>query len=71
LYSKSLSVPDAVRMLLCATQDFTTSLHRWSIGEVTDNDISDAYVEVGTLFNNMVYAFSKYNIDLRYGVYNF
>lgn len=57
-------VSGAVRHLLLATKDLQDLLTRWSLGQATDVQVSDAYVRVGTDFNLAVTAFAHHNIEL-------
>ncbi|KII87097.1 hypothetical protein PLICRDRAFT_113009 [Plicaturopsis crispa FD-325 SS-3] len=57
-------VPKAVRSLLNATKELQNSLKQWSILRATEGEVSDAYVRVGTDFNNAIQAFSYHSIDL-------
>ncbi|KAF7307853.1 Bud site selection protein 6 [Mycena kentingensis (nom. inval.)] len=53
-----------VRRLLLSTKELPASLTRWARGEVSETDVSDVYVRVGTDFNAAVQAFALHKIDL-------
>jgi hypothetical protein len=59
-------VPGAVRSLLISAKQLQELLQKWSIGEATEGQVSDAYVKIGTDFNATVQAFAWHKIDLRY-----
>jgi len=42
------------------------SLSGWSLGTTTDAVVSDNYVRFGNDFNEVVAAFRRWNIDMRY-----
>lgn len=55
---------EAVAALLETTKHLQDCLQRWSIGKVSDEQVSDVYVDVGTKFNATVTAFMSLGIDL-------
>jgi len=55
-----------VRSLLLATKQLQEVLHQWSAGQVTETDVSDVYVRIGTDFNHTLHAFAYHNIDMRF-----
>jgi hypothetical protein len=59
-------VPSAVRSLLNSAKQLQELLQRWSVGEATEGQVSDAFVKIGTDFNTTVQAFAWHKIDLRY-----
>lgn len=59
-------VPSSVHSLLLSAKQLQELLHRWSVGQATEGQVSDAYVKIGTDFNTTVNAFASHHIDLRY-----
>ncbi|KAJ7042988.1 hypothetical protein C8F04DRAFT_1075630 [Mycena alexandri] len=57
-------VPTAVRNLLLSTKDLTKTLTQWSVGQVSETQVSDVYVQIGTDFNAAIQAFANWRIDL-------
>ncbi|KAJ7658487.1 hypothetical protein B0H17DRAFT_1096855 [Mycena rosella] len=57
-------VPTAVRSLLLSTKQLQKSLSQWSVGQVSETQVSDVYVQIGTDFNNTIQAFAYHHIDL-------
>ncbi|KZP11104.1 hypothetical protein FIBSPDRAFT_757205, partial [Athelia psychrophila] len=57
-------VPTAVGNLLVATKGLEAALRQWGEQRVSENEVSDTYVVVGTEFNNMITAFAQHQIDL-------
>ncbi|KAJ6578762.1 hypothetical protein DFH09DRAFT_913745 [Mycena vulgaris] len=57
-------VPAAVRSLLLSTKQLQKSLSQWSVGQVSETEVSDVYVQIGTDFNNTIQAFAYHRIDL-------
>ncbi|CAE6441121.1 unnamed protein product [Rhizoctonia solani] len=65
--SSSVPVPQvqtAVTRLLVATKQLLESLTNWSKGIMTENDVSDVYVQMGNDFNSAVAAFQASGIDM-------
>ncbi|KAI0063963.1 hypothetical protein BV25DRAFT_1837160 [Artomyces pyxidatus] len=62
--SASADVPRAVATLLATTQQLQEMLRLWSLQRLTEQDVSDVYVRLGTEFNATVAAFQQYGIDL-------
>jgi hypothetical protein len=62
-------VPTAVSSLLAATKQLQDALTRWSIGQATETEVSDIFVQIGTLFNATNHAFLYHKIDLKYVPY--
>ncbi|KAG8884366.1 Bud site selection protein 6 [Tulasnella sp. 332] len=58
-------VESAVTRLLVAIKQLLESLTNWSIGKMTDAQVSDVYVQLGNDFNTCVTAFGAYDIDMR------
>ncbi|KAG6828977.1 hypothetical protein H0H87_012914 [Tephrocybe sp. NHM501043] len=58
-------VPETVRSLLLSTKRLQELLKEWSLGRATETQVSDAYVKIGTDFNNTIRAFAYHQIDLR------
>lgn len=58
-------VPTAVRNLLLSTKQLQKSLSQWSLGQVSETQVSDVYVKIGQDFNNTIQAFAYHRIDLR------
>lgn len=58
-------VPTAVRNLLLSTKDLQKALTQWSVGQVSETQVSDVYVQIGTDFNTVIQAFANWQIDLR------
>lgn len=58
------NVQETVAALLETTKHLQDCLRRWSIGKVSDELVSDVYVDVGTKFNATVTAFMSIGIDL-------
>ncbi|KAG6827828.1 hypothetical protein H0H92_010315 [Tricholoma furcatifolium] len=57
-------VPGSVRNLLLSTKRLQDLLKQWSIGQATETEVSDVYVQIGTDFNTTVRAFAHHQIDL-------
>jgi len=57
-------VPNAVRQLLLSTRQLQDLLKQWSLGQVSEEQVSDCYVEVGTWFNAALRTFAWWGIDL-------
>ncbi|KAF8758005.1 Actin interacting protein 3 [Rhizoctonia solani] len=65
--SSSMPVPavqTAVTRLLVATKQLLESLTNWSKGTMSENDVSDVYVQMGNDFNSAVAAFQAAGIDM-------
>ncbi|CAE6417519.1 unnamed protein product [Rhizoctonia solani] len=65
--SSSMPVPavqTAVTRLLVATKQLLESLTNWSKGTISENDVSDVYVQMGNDFNSAVAAFQAVGIDM-------
>ncbi|CAE6425780.1 unnamed protein product [Rhizoctonia solani] len=65
--SSSVPVPavqTAVTRLLVATKQLLESLTNWSKGAMSENDVSDVYVQMGNDFNSAVAAFQAVGIDM-------
>ncbi|KAG9037546.1 Bud site selection protein 6 [Tulasnella sp. JGI-2019a] len=58
-------VESAVTRLLVAIKQLLESLTSWSVGKMTDGQVSDVYVQLGNDFNTCVTAFGAYDIDMR------
>ncbi|KAF8518043.1 AIP3-domain-containing protein [Hysterangium stoloniferum] len=58
------AVESAVTRLLVAIKQLLEALTQWSIGRITENDVSDVYVRLGNDFNAAVAAFNLFNIDM-------
>ncbi len=48
-----------------AIKQMLEALQLWSSGQATDNQVSDAYVQLGNDFNAAVAAFAAVRIDMR------
>lgn len=57
-------VPGSVRSLLLSTTRLQELLKEWSLGHATEDQVSDAYVRIGTEFNTTISAFAAYHIEL-------
>ncbi|KAJ3903629.1 hypothetical protein F5879DRAFT_958902 [Lentinula edodes] len=57
-------VPSAVRNLLLSMKQLQDILKYWSVGQATEAQVSDVYVQIGTDFNATVNAFTYHKIDL-------
>lgn len=55
---------ETVAALLETTKQLQDCLRKWSIGKVSDEQVSDVYVDVATKFNATVTAFMGLGIDL-------
>ncbi|THH17833.1 hypothetical protein EW146_g3043 [Bondarzewia mesenterica] len=62
--SPAADVPRAVASLLRTTKQLQETLQLWSTRQVTESQVSDVYVRLGTEFNATVTAFAYYSIDL-------
>lgn len=51
--------------LLVATKMLLEALTKWSIGQRTEEQVSDIYVRLGNDFNTAKLAFGSYGIDMR------
>ncbi|SOV07295.1 uncharacterized protein UDID_19659 [Ustilago sp. UG-2017a] len=63
-YSSS-HMESSVTRLLVATKMLLESLTKWSIGQRSEEDVSDIYVRLGNDFNSAKLAFGSYSIDMR------
>ncbi|PWN48268.1 AIP3-domain-containing protein [Violaceomyces palustris] len=54
----------SVTRLLVATKMLLESLTKWSMGQVTETQVSDIYVRLGNDFNTAKVAFGSYGIDM-------
>lgn len=54
----------SVTRLLVATKMLLEALTKWSLGQRTEEDVSDIYVRLGNDFNSAKLAFSSYGIDM-------
>lgn len=61
-------VPSAVRNLLLSMKQLQDILKYWSVGQATEAQVSDVYVQIGTDFNATVNAFTYHKIDLRFAL---
>ena len=52
--------------LLVAIKQLLESLTNWSVGKMSENQVSDVYVQLGNDFNTCVTAFGAYDIDMRF-----
>ncbi|KAJ3718666.1 hypothetical protein EV361DRAFT_971060 [Lentinula raphanica] len=57
-------VPSAVRNLLLSLKQLQDILKHWSVGQATEAQVSDVYVQIGTDFNATVHAFTYHKIDI-------
>ncbi|KAJ6463574.1 hypothetical protein C8R45DRAFT_1026270 [Mycena sanguinolenta] len=57
-------VSSAVRNLLLSTKQLQKSLTQWSLGQVSETQVSDVYVQVGTDFNAAIQAFAYHRIEI-------
>ena len=62
-YSSS-HMESSVTRLLVATKMLLESLTKWSIGQRSEEDVSDIYVRLGNDFNSAKLAFGSYGIDM-------
>ncbi|KAJ6465867.1 hypothetical protein C8R45DRAFT_1079827 [Mycena sanguinolenta] len=59
-----IDVSSAVRNLLLCTKQLQKILTQWSLGQVSETQVSDVYVQLGTDFNTAIQAFAYYRIDI-------
>jgi hypothetical protein len=59
-------VPSTVQKLLISTQRLQEVLRLWSVGQASEGDVSDTYVQIGNELNLTISAFAQHQIDLRY-----
>ena len=59
-------VPSTVQNLLISTQRLQDVLRLWSVGQASEGDVSDMYVQIGNNLNLTISAFAQHQIDLRY-----
>jgi len=57
-------VSSCVKALLLSTKQLQDALTQWSLGQLSESQVSDVYVRIGTDFNAMVYAFAYHKIDV-------
>ncbi|KAF7369790.1 Bud site selection protein 6 [Mycena venus] len=57
-------VPTAVHNLLLSTKQLQKILTQWSLGQVSETQVSDVYVQIGTDFNTAIQAFAYHRIEL-------
>jgi hypothetical protein len=58
-------VSTAVRNLLLSTKELQKILTEWSVGRVSETQVSDVYVQIGTDFNTAIQAFAYHRIEMR------
>ncbi|KAJ7852954.1 hypothetical protein B0H13DRAFT_1643205 [Mycena leptocephala] len=58
-------VPTAVRNLLLSTKQLQKTLTQWSLGQVSETQVSDVYVQIGQDFNTSLSAFAYHRIELN------
>jgi hypothetical protein len=58
-------VPTAVRNLLLSTKQLQKTLTQWSLGQVSETQVSDVYVQIGQDFNTSLSAFAYHRIELK------
>ena len=63
-YSSS-HMESSVTRLLVATKMLLEALTKWSIGQRSEEQVSDVYVRLGNDFNTAKIAFGSYGIDMR------
>ncbi|KAF8325873.1 actin interacting protein 3-domain-containing protein [Cantharellus anzutake] len=63
-HGSSPAVESAVTRLLMAIKQLLEALQLWSVGKVTDQQVSDKYVQLGNDFNATVAAFASVRIDM-------
>ncbi|KDN46151.1 AIP3-domain-containing protein [Tilletiaria anomala UBC 951] len=63
-YSTS-HMESSVTRLLVATKMLLEALTKWSMGQRTEEQVSDVYVRLGNDFNTAKLAFGSYGIDMR------
>ena len=59
-------VPSTVQKLLTSTQRLQEVLRLWSVGQASEGDVSDTYVQIGNELNLTISAFAQHQIDMRY-----
>jgi len=57
-------VPAAVAALLDSTRRLENGLRLWCNLQVSENEVSDVFVDVGNKFHEMMAAFALHNIDM-------
>ncbi|KAJ7800819.1 hypothetical protein B0H14DRAFT_2812994 [Mycena olivaceomarginata] len=57
-------VSTAVRNLLLSTKELQKILTEWSVGRVSETQVSDVYVQIGTDFNTAIQAFAYHRIEM-------
>jgi len=57
-------VPTAVHNLLSSMKQLQSLLSQWSVGQASETQVSDIYVQIGTNFNATIHAFAYHRIDL-------
>lgn len=57
-------VPVAVAALLDSTRRLENGLRLWCNLQVSENEVSDVFVDVGNKFHEMMAAFALHNIDM-------
>ncbi|GAC96538.1 hypothetical protein PHSY_004118 [Pseudozyma hubeiensis SY62] len=60
----SSHMESSVTRLLVATKMLLESLTKWSVGQRSEEDVSDIYVRLGNDFNSAKLAFGSYGIDM-------
>lgn len=59
-------VPVAVAALLDSTRRLENGLRLWCNLQVSENEVSDVFVDVGNKFHEMMAAFALHNIDMTW-----
>ncbi|CED83316.1 Bud site selection protein 6, fungi [Phaffia rhodozyma] len=62
--SEKTHMESAVTKLLVSTRQLLSALTDWSLGKITEVDVSDFYVRLGNDFNTAVSAFSDLEINM-------
>jgi hypothetical protein len=61
------SIESIVTQLLVTTKLLLEGLTNWSTGRMTEQQVSDIYVKLGSELNTVIHIFSQSGVDMRLG----
>ena len=59
------SIESIVTQLLVTTKLLLEGLTNWSMGRVTEQDVSDIYVKLGNELNTVIHMFRQSGVEMR------
>ena len=61
------SIESIVTQLLVTTKLLLEGLTSWSMGRMTEQQVSDIYVKLGSELNTVIHIFRQSGVDMRLG----